>query len=96
MSGKNKYNAKREARIQQLQVKKRAGLLQAVAALVIMVVLIFIKTTFTSMGAPWANTQIANMGIFICALVAAGFAGYGSRKWNLARKELDSLESHRK
>lgn len=95
MSGK-KYSAKREARIQALEVKKRSGFVQVVAALVVMVVLIIIKTTFTAMGAAWANTQVANMGIFLCAIVAAGFAGYGSRKWNRARKELASLNSKRK
>lgn len=87
----SKQKAKRQQRIQQLEVKKRSGLMQVIAALVIMVVLIVIKTTFTTMGAAWANTQVANMGIFIAALVAAGFAGYGSRKWNRARKELDAL-----
>ena len=67
-----------------------------IAAVVIMVVLIFIKTTATIQGAAWANTQMANMAIFVAAIVAAGFAGYGSRRWNRARKEIISLTSKRR
>lgn len=90
MSSK-KSKANRAQRIQELEVKKRTGLIQVVAAIVIMVVLIIIKTTFTTAGAEWANSQVANMAIFLCAIVAAGFAGYGSRRWSRARKELDAL-----
>ena len=92
MSSK-KNKARREERIQELEVKKRSGLLQVVAAIVIMVVLIIVKTTFSTMGAEWAN---ANMVIFICAIVAAGFAGAGSRRWSRARKELDALTAGRR
>ncbi len=95
MSSK-KSKGRRAQRIQELEVKKRAGFIQVVAAVVIMVVLILIKTTFATMGVEWANTQFANSTIFACAIIAAGFAGYGSRKWSRARKELDSLSSRRK
>lgn len=95
MSSK-KSKGRRAQRIQELEMKKRSGLIQAIAAIVIMVVLIIIKTTFASAGTEWANSQIANMAIFACAIVAAGFAGYGSRRWNRARKELDALSSGRK
>ncbi len=96
MMSSKKNKARREERIQELEVKKRSGLLQVVAAIVIMVVLIIVKTTFSTMGAEWANSQIANMSIFICAIVAAGFAGAGSRRWSRARKELDALTAGRR
>ncbi len=93
----SKKNKGRQAqRIQELEVKKRSGLIQAVAAIVIMVVLIIFKTTFSAAGYEWANSQLANMIIFVCALVAAGFAGYGSRRWSRARKELSGLTSSRR
>lgn len=95
MSSK-KGKERRAQRVQELEAKKRAGLIQVIAAIVIMVVLIIIKTTFSTAGAEWANSQIANMAIFVCALVAAGFAGYGSRQWNRARKELDALGAGRR
>ncbi|MCI9129297.1 MAG: hypothetical protein HFJ65_03115 [Eggerthellaceae bacterium] len=90
MSKKDK-KGRRAERIQELEIRKRAGMIQAIAAFVVMVVLILIKTTATTAGAEWANTMVANAFVFICALVAAGVAGYGTRKWNLARKELDQL-----
>lgn len=93
---KKMSKARREQRIQELEVKRRSGLIQVIAAIVIMVVLIIIKTTFTISGAEWANTEFANMAIFVCAIIAAGFAGYGSRRWNRARKELVSLGYQRK
>ncbi len=95
MSSK-KSKGRQAKRIQELEVKKRSGMLQAVAAFVIMVVLIFIKTTFSAMGAEWADAFATNAVIFILALVAAGFAGYGTRRWNRARKELDQLKAIRK
>ena len=88
-----KSKGRREQRLQELEVKKRSGLIQVIAAVVIMVVLILIKTTATIQGAAWANT---NMAIFVAAIVAAGFAGYGSRRWNRARKEIISLTSKRR
>ncbi len=91
-----KSKGRREQRLQELEVKKRNGFIQVIAAVVIMVVLILIKTTATIQGAAWANTQMANMAIFVAAIVAAGFAGYGSRRWNRARKEIISLTSKRR
>lgn len=95
MSGK-KGKGRQAQRMQELEIKKRSGMLQAVAAFVIMVVLIFIKTTFSASGAEWANAFATNAIIFIAALVAAGFAGYGTQRWNRARKELDRLKAKRK
>lgn len=94
--GNKKGKGRLEKRLQELEIRKRSGFVQVVVSLVVMVVLIIVKTTFAMQGAEWANSQVANMAIFICALVAAGFAGYGSRRWNRARKEINALTSQRK
>ena len=56
-----KSKGRREQRLQELEVKKRNGFIQVIAAVVIMVVLILIKTTATIQGAAWANTQIISL-----------------------------------
>lgn len=83
---------KAQAKIAQLEIKKRNGLMRCIAAIVCMVVLIAVKLSFTYAGAEWANSMVANGALFILALVAAGFAGIGSRDWTRARKEIEGLQ----
>lgn len=81
-----------QAKIAQLTIRKRSGIVIAVASVAIMALLIAIKLNFQMQGAAWANTQWASMGIFICAIVAAGFAGYGTRTWKRSNDEIKRLQ----
>lgn len=92
MASISKKQRRLENEIAQLKIKKRNGLMRAAAAFVAMVVIIALKTSFTTAGYEWANTQIANMGIFILALVAAGVVGIGTRDWNRAKKAIEARE----
>ena len=92
MASNSKKSKRLQNEIAQLTIKKRNGMMRAVGAFVAIFVLIALKTGFTTAGYEWANTQIANMGIFILALVAAGVVGIGTRDWNRARKAIAARE----
>lgn len=90
-------NSKKQRRIQNeiagLEIKKRNGMVQAILAFVALAVLISIKVNLVAQGFEWANSIIANGAIFILALVAAGFAGIGTRNWQRARRAIESLRN---
>ncbi len=88
----SKSQKKIQQEIAHLEAQKKIGMLRAVAAFLGLFILIALKTTFQMQGQEWANSMIVNMGLFILALVAAGVAGLGTRKWTLARKEIAQLE----
>lgn len=92
MSGSGKKRRLQEE-IVQLEIKKRNGMMRAAAAFVGMAVLIAIKVGFSLQGAQWANTEIANLVIFLLAIVAAGIAGIGTRDWSRARNELRAKQA---
>ena len=79
-------------RIAELKIIKRSGLIRAVAAFVGMVVLIAVYLTFQYQGAEWANSTFGSMALFLLAIVAAGVAGLGTRRWKLARNEMLELQ----
>ena len=78
--------------IAQLEIKKRNGMMRAVAAFAGLAVLIAIKVNLAYQGVEWANTMIANGAIFILAVVAAAIAGMGTRTWNRARMQIQALQ----
>ncbi len=88
----NKKRQRIENEIAQLEIKKRNGLMRGVAAFVGMVVIIVVKTSLTTAGYEWANTQWVNLGMFVLALVAAGVAGIGMRDWQRARNAIKARE----
>lgn len=92
--GNKRKNA--QVRIATLKVKKRNGLLVAAAAFIGLVAFISVKLMLMSYGFEWANSDFANMGIFILAMVAAGVAGWGTRSWNKARNEILAIEGRSK
>lgn len=92
--GNKKKNA--QIRVAHLQIKKRNGLLVAVAAIVGMAVIIALKLTLQGQGIEWLNSTFGNMGIFIIAIVCAGIAGWGTRTWSRARKEIATIQSRSK
>lgn len=91
--GNKKKNA--QIRVANLQIKKRNGILVAVAAFVGLAVVIALKLMLQG-SMEWLNSTFANMGMFILAIVCAGIAGWGTRTWNRARKEIAIIESRSK
>ena len=91
--GPSKKQNKAQLKIAQLEIKKRNGLLVCVAAFVGVAVVIALKLFFQyQMGLEWANSQFASLGLFIIAVVGAGFAGWGTRSWRKARDEIRMLQ----
>ena len=93
MGSNSKKRAKLQQQIEELEIKKRNGLMRAIAAFVGLFVLIAIKTYFVSAGFEWANSTFANMGIFMLAIVAAGVAGMGTRAWKRSKDKITDLRS---
>ena len=79
-------------RITELRIIKRSGMIRAVAAFVGMAAIIAVYLTFQYQGAAWANSMIGSMILFICALVAAGIAGLGTRRWKRSKDEIEELQ----
>lgn len=79
--------------IAELEIQKRNGLMRAVVAFVGLAAVIACKVALTNGGVAWANTNFANIAIFVLALVAAGVAGFGSRDWMKARDRIRELQS---
>lgn len=86
---------KGKARLQQregeLELAKRNGMMRCIAAIICFTVLIIVKLSLVYSGVEWANSMAANAAIFILALVAAGFAGIGTRDWRRAKDELEGI-----
>lgn len=93
--GSNKKK-QRENQIAELKIKKRNGLMRAIVAFVGLAVCIFIKLSLTNMGFEWANSNVANMIIFVLALVAAGIAGFGSRDWMRSKQKIAQIRAQMK
>ena len=90
MSKKKGKNAQQQ--IAELRVKRRAGLIKVIAAIAGLTALIIVKQNLMMAGVEWASSEPANLGIFLAAVVAAGFAGYGSRDWRRAGQKKDQLQ----
>ena len=83
-------------RIAELKIIQRSGMMRAVAAFVGMAAIIAIYLAFQFQGAEWANSMFGSMALFILAIIAAGIAGLGTRRWKLARKEMEELKKRLK
>ncbi|WP_251213028.1 hypothetical protein [Adlercreutzia murintestinalis] len=83
--------AKLQQQIDELELKKRNGMMRCIVAIVCFIVLIVLKLTLQGSGVEFVNTVQANGVFFVIALVAAGFAGIGSRDWARARREQAAL-----
>lgn len=92
MSKQNK-NQKLRNEIAELEIKKRNGLMRAVAAFVGMFVLILGKLLLADAGVEWVNEQWVNMALFVLALVAAGICGIGARDWKRAKDAINAAYS---
>ena len=92
--GNRRKNA--QVKVAQLELKKRNGVIVAVAAFVGLAVLIALKLGFEAQGAEWAASPIASLALFILAVVAAGVAGWGTRTWRRSRDEIRVIQSRSK
>lgn len=79
-------------RIDALKVKQRNGLMWAIIAFLAMVALIATYVNLQSQGVYWTTTSFGSLVPYIAAVIAAGFAGVGTRKWKKARDEIKKLE----
>ena len=79
--------------IEELRVKRRSGLIKVIAAVAGLTVLIIVKQNLVAAGVEWASGEVGSYAIFAAALVAAGFAGYGSRDWYKAGQKIEQLQS---
>ncbi len=91
MSKKKGKSAQQQ--IAELQLKRRSGLIKVIAAVAGLTVLIIVKQNLTAAGVAWASGEVGSYAIFAAALVAAGFAGYGSRDWYKAGQKIEQLQS---
>lgn len=92
--GNKRKNA--QVKVAQLEIKKRNGLVVAVAVFVALAVIIGLKLSFEAQGVEWAATPFANLTLFVLAVVAAGVAGWGTRTWKRARDEIRVIEKRSK
>lgn len=91
--GPSKKQNMAKAKILELEIKKRNGLLITIAAFVGMAAIIALKLYFQyQVGAEWASSTFASMGLFILALAAAGIAGWGTRNWRKAKDQIKLIQ----
>lgn len=91
--GPSKKQNKAQLKIAQLEIKKRNGLFITAAAFVGVAVIIALKLFFQyQLGAEWASSMFASYGLFLIAIVGAGFAGWGTRTWRKARDEIRMIQ----
>lgn len=90
-----KSNKKRllQEQIAELEIRKRNGLMRAVAAFVGLAVIIAVKLSLEGQGVEWASSTFANLGLFVLAVVAAGVAGMGTRAWRKSRDQIQTLKN---
>lgn len=92
MGRASKKRAKLQQQAADLELAKRNGMMRCIVAIICFTVLIIVKLSLTYSGVEWANSVQANGAIFILALVAAGFAGIGSRDWKRAKDQLAAVQ----
>ncbi len=80
-----------QAQYQQLQAKRRRGLIIMIGAIVLVVVLMILKTYFTSLGFEWATNSTVNIVFYVFILCMAGVAGYGGRSWSVTGSKMREL-----
>ena len=85
--GKNKKQ-RMAAQLDELELKKRSGLIRVLIAIVVFVVVTAVKQVLIMEGVELASHMVANMLFYIMVLVLAGVAGFGARDWSRANNEI--------
>lgn len=91
--GKSKGQRRIEQQIDELEIKKRSGLVRMVFAIVFFAALIVVKTGLVNAGVAWANDMYVNMVFFALAVVFAAVAGLGSRAWSVSSRKIKALRA---
>lgn len=91
--GKSKGQRRIEQQIDELQIKKRSGLVRMVFAIVLFAALIVVKTGLVNAGVAWANDSFVNAGFFMLAVVFAAVAGMASRTWSVSSRKIKDLRA---
>lgn len=79
-----------------LTIKKRNGLIQAIAAFAGMIVIIVLKIYLEGINFPWASGYVGSIAIWVIAIIAAAIAGMGTRSWRKAKDQIKRLSTQLK
>lgn len=90
--GKNKKQ-RMAAQLDELELKKRSGLIRVLIAIVVFVVVTAVKQVLIMEGVELASHMVANMLFYIMVLVLAGVAGFGARDWSRANNEIKAIRA---
>lgn len=93
MSKGAKKKQRMMANLEEMELKKRSGLIRVVAAVVIFVVVTAIKEAGVQAGVELASDMFVNAAFYIMALVLAGVAGYGARDYVRANNEIRAIQT---
>lgn len=89
--GRNKGRKGVETKIAELEIKKRNGLLRAIAAIAGFVLIAALYTKGIQISSALEGNMVIRGMIYITAMVLAGVCGYGARAWYRADKEITAL-----
>ena len=82
--------------IEQLELKKRSGLVRVLAAIVAFVVVTAVKESCVAAGIALASDMFVNIAFYLLALVLAGVAGFGSRDYMRASNAIRDIQAKMK
>lgn len=89
-SGRKKYKDP-EMHIAELEVKKRNGLLRAIASIAGFIVIAVLYTAAIQASDAMGGNLIVRGAIYISAMVLACTCGYGARAWYRADNEIKAI-----
>ncbi len=80
-----------DTQIAELEIKKRNGLLRAIASIAGFILIAALYTAGIGASAELEGSLIVRALIYISALVLAGTCGYGTRAWYRADNEIKAI-----
>lgn len=89
--GRNKGRKGIENKIAELEIRKRNGLLRAVASVAGFILIAVLYTKGIQMSSALEGSMVVRGMIYITAMVLAGVCGYGARAWYRADNEIKAL-----
>lgn len=87
----NKGRKGLETKIAELEIKKRNGLLRAIASVAAFILIAVLYTKGIQISSALEGSMVIRGMIYITAMVLAGVCGYGARAWYRADKEIAAL-----
>lgn len=89
---KSKGQKGAEAKIAELEIRKRNGLLRAIAAVAGFIVIAALYTAGIQQSEALEGSMVIRAIIYISAMVFAGVCGYGARAWYRADQEIKEIQ----